>query len=237
MKYNVKITEPLKKQFDILFKFLGKINDKDNRGVVYERLGYSKHLEPNYEDDAFWFKGNQIPMPDNFVKLFENIFDTYFDQYLARFAGNDYDEYYEVRFICLPNKKEILIQISNYEETKEGYNSNVNMSDLNDERENIVKTFMSDNNSKNLEIPFQGYGDDGYIEEKGENEHGETIELNNQVHDILYYLLYKQYGGYENNDGGDGTIIIDITEEQFLFDIVYYGRELGDSGLSLFIGE
>ena len=69
MEYYVKITEPLKKQFDLLFRFLSKINDKDNEGVLYERLGYSKHLESNYEDDTFWFKGKQIPMIGNFVKL------------------------------------------------------------------------------------------------------------------------------------------------------------------------
>ena len=237
MNNYVKIEEPLKKQFDLLFRFLSKIDDKDNDGVVYERLGYSKHLESNYEDDVFWFNGKQIPMVGNLVKLFEDIFQTYFDKYLARFAGNDYDEYYEVKFICLPSKKQILIRMSNYERTEEGYSSVVNMSNLNDERENIIKTFMSDNNCTNLTINFEGYGDDGYINEKGINQDGNTIELNGQVHDEFYTILYNEYGGYENNEGGEGSMVIDVTEDRILFNISYYGRELEDVGLNLFITE
>jgi hypothetical protein len=96
---------------------------------------------------------------------------------------------------------------------------------------------MSDNNCTNLTINFEGYGDDGYIDKKGINQHGNTIEPTEQVYDELYTILYKEYGGYENNEGGEGSMLIDTTEDQILFNITYYGRELEDTGLNLFITE
>lgn len=74
-----------------------------------------------------------------------------------------------------------------------------------------VKNSSEDLQGNIISMEFDGGGDSGYIENNGENELGESIEIPSFFEDFGYNVLEKYYGGWENNEGGHGTISLDFS--------------------------
>ena len=59
-----------------------------------------------------------------------------------------------------------------------------------------------------MPVTGQVYRDGEWVEETKD----ETMSLTNAVHQFVYDALRAHYPGWENNDGGRGTVTIDVEE-------------------------
>jgi hypothetical protein len=89
------------------------------------------------------------------------------------------------------------------------------------------------NNSEHLQgniirMSFDGGGDDGHIDENGENETGDQIIIPDEITDFGYRVLSREFGGWENNEGGNGHITLDFSKPnqvKYSVDINLNGEE------------
>ena len=78
------------------------------------------------------------------------------------------------------------------------------------------KLINSKNDSENLQgdvisMRFDGGGDSGSID-GAENELGEEIDVPASFENFGYHILEKYFGGWENNQGGNGIVLLNFTE-------------------------
>jgi len=74
-----------------------------------------------------------------------------------------------------------------------------------------IKNDSEDLQGNVFSMSFDGGGDSGSIE-GGENELGESIDIPASFEDFGYDILEKCFGGWENNEGGNGNILLNFTE-------------------------
>ena len=93
--------------------------------------------------------------------------------------------------------------------------SNIVYKKLNDDE--FVKQLIENNNgTTKFEMTYQGYGDSGYIED---NKYSSDIEQ------LGYEIIELFYSGWENNEGADGTILIDCDDKKVILNHTYYSEE------------
>ena len=63
---------------------------------------------------------------------------------------------------------------------------------------------------------YNGYGDSGHIDDTHYSADIETIG---------YEVIDLFYSGWENNEGSDGTILIDCDEKKVILNHTYYSEE------------
>jgi hypothetical protein len=232
----VKLDDKYKRPFNLLFKFLSKSNDNI---LTYERSASGMYLESTYGQDYLEseYTSQSIPLNPYLINFFEEIFKNYFDDYIEPYAGNEVDEYYIVRFICKVAEKQIVIETYNFERSGEHYDSTTVISELDEDKLNAVNTFMSNNEIETLMIDFEGSGDDGYMNDYGKTVNGDTLKLTTPFETVIEELLSKDYGGWYNNEGANGRIIVDIPSDAIGISITYYDRSLEPSGFELTISQ
>jgi len=74
-----------------------------------------------------------------------------------------------------------------------------------------IKNDSEDLQGNVISMSFGGGGDSGSIE-GGENELGESIDIPTSFEDFGYDILEKYFGGWENNEGGNGNVLLNFTE-------------------------
>ena len=92
------------------------------------------------------------------------------------------------------------------------------------------KLINSKNDSENLQgdvisMRFDGGGDSGSID-GAENELGEEIDVPASFENFGYHILEKYFGGWENNQGGNGNVLLNFTEPGE----VHWGIEMNMNG-------
>jgi hypothetical protein len=71
----------------------------------------------------------------------------------------------------------------------------------------------------NFEFTYNGYGDSGEINE-------DEIGWGNPVYELAYDVIDLYHSGWENNDGADGQIIIDLENKTIqLYHTSYYSED------------
>jgi len=86
---------------------------------------------------------------------------------------------------------------------------------LNDD--NFVKQLVEQNGgTTEFEMIYNGYGDSGHIDDTHYSADIETIG---------YEVIDLFYSGWENNEGSDGTILIDCDEKKVILNHTYYSEE------------
>ena len=227
MSDTVKLHPDLRKKVDLLFKYLGSQGDK----VYNYSFGAIRSYMEEY-GDGFVSDSIDLPTTKWLDKIMEELFKTYYSEYISDYAGNEADEYYLVKFKIRPHTKQILVGVDWAEETSEGYSSSVAFKD-----DSSIPEFMNGINCNKLRIGFNGSGDDGYIDGYGEDENGNQHQLNSSVEEEIYRGLSREFGGWENNQGASGNMLLDINDEAIKIDIEYYDQNYEDSGFELYIVE
>ena len=227
MSDTVKLHPDLRKKVDLLFKYLGSQGDK----VYNYSFGAIRSYMEEY-GDGFVSDSIDLPTTKWLDKIMEELFKTYYSEYISDYAGNEADEYYLVKFKIRPHTRQILVGVDWAEETSEEYDSSVKFKD-----DSPIPEFMNGINCNELRIDFNGSGDDGYIGTHGEDENGNQHQLNDGVEDEITQALNSRYGGFENNQGGSGNMVIDMDAQEILINISYYDQEYDDSGFELYIVE
>ena len=72
---------------------------------------------------------------------------------------------------------------------------------------------------RKLTFTFDGGGDSGYVEEEGESEDGDSVDLTGPLEDVCYEILSKNFGGWEEGDGSRGKIVFDFSDVN---NVTYY---------------
>lgn len=86
---------------------------------------------------------------------------------------------------------------------------------LNDD--NFVKQLVEQNGGETVfEMTYEGYGDSGQIED---NHYSNSIET------LGYEVIDLFYSGWENNEGADGTILIDCNNKKVTLNHTLYSEE------------
>jgi len=229
---DVKITDELKRGFDALFRYLEKGN-----GDMYKVVML---CDGNYIDDYEYDKfesisgnGKDIPINPYFEQYFEKLFKIYYDNYIGYYAGNDYDSYYQLGLFFNVKSKTINVRTNEFVRNESDSDDFFVISDLREEKQNDLKEFMESIGEETLSTTFEGGGDNGFIRDYSTDD----IMINDKVMDILYSVLSKKYPGFENDDGGEGTMTIDLPENEIKIEMVYFDREMVETDLNLNITE
>jgi hypothetical protein len=227
MSDTVKLHPDLRKKVDLLFKYLSGNGDQ----IYKYSFGAIRNYMEEYGDE---FSSNEFVVPTNnwLDNIMEELFKTYYPDYISDYAGNEQDEYYFVKFKIRPHTKQIQVGVDWAEQTSEEYNSSVAFKD-----DSSIPEFMNGINCDELRIGFNGSGDDGYIDGYGLNENGNQHQLTDSIEGEIYRALSREFGGWENNQGASGNMLIDINDESIKINIEYYDQNYEDSGFELNIIE
>ena len=88
---------------------------------------------------------------------------------------------------------------------------------LNDDE--FIKELIEQNEGQTeFEMTYTGGGDSGYIE-------GDYINYSNSVETLGYEVIDLFHSGWENNEGADGTILIDCDNKKVTLNHTYYSEE------------
>jgi hypothetical protein len=84
----------------------------------------------------------------------------------------------------------------------------------------FVQSMIDHNKGKtNFEFTYNGYGDSGELND-------DEIGWGNPVFELAYDVLDLYHSGWENNDGSDGQIIIDLENKEIqLYHTSYYSED------------
>lgn len=200
------------------------------------RVDENGNLDDSWYTDDFESKTNGITIDSypEIDEMFYRIFEDNQSYFLSTF--NEYSEETSGRLTFTINFKEKIISFSadiNYYTTDES------------EIEGIVKVLFNrkpqaydefvevyQNTTpeyRKLSFTFNGVGDDGYVENQGENEDGDSVKLTSPIEYICYEILSKNFGGWEQNEGSNGKIVFDFNDVNNVTYHVYFNMNIEDS--------
>jgi hypothetical protein len=195
----------------------------------------SVSLDMETDDITWWDKKvwinelrKDVSIPSNFLPLFDKIIEVYGERIWSESQNDEGDEYYRVNIEFRVHTKTMVITsevtINGEEDAGDEYELNNNED---------VNSFLDETGLESISIKYEGGGDDGYLEDRGEGDDGEDYELSAGVRDVAYNYLTQSFGGWENNEGARGEII--ITKDTLSINHIWFTREMDNSELQLVI--
>jgi hypothetical protein len=169
-----------------------------------------------------------VNIPSNFLPLFDMIIEKYGDEIWNGSMNEEQDDYYSASISFKVDQRLMIITSVITENGEEPASDDYNLNNNED-----VNTFLDEKNIERITIKYQGGGDDGYIENTGVDDKGDEYSLSAGMEDVVYSYLEQSFGGWENNEGASGGII--VTKEEIQIDHIWNTREDVDSDLRLVI--
>ena len=181
-------------------------------------------------DEKVWINGlrKDVKIPSNFLPLFDMIIEKYGEEIWNGSMNEEEDDYYRV---SISFKVDQRLMIITSEITENGEEDAGDEYELKNDKD--VDSFLDETGLESISIKYEGGGDDGYLEDKGEGDDGEEYELSAGVRDVAYNYLTQSFGGWENNEGARGEII--ITKDTLSINHIWFTREMENSELQLVI--
>ena len=169
-----------------------------------------------------------VNIPSNFLPLFDMIIEKYGREIWQGSMNEEEDDYYRVSISFKVDQRLMIITSVITENGEEPASDDYTLNNNED-----VNTFLDEKNIERITIKYEGGGDDGYIEDKVKGDNGEEYDLRAGMSDVVYTYLEQSFGGWENNEGAKGEII--VTKEEIQIDHIWYTREDVNSDLRLVI--
>jgi hypothetical protein len=184
----------------------------------------------NWWDEKVWVNilRKDVKIPSNFLPLFDMIIEKYGEEIWNGSMNEEEDDYYRV---SISFKVDQRLMIITSEITENGEEDAGDEYELKNDKD--VDSFLDETGLESISIKYEGGGDDGYLEDKGEGDDGEEYELSAGVRDVAYNYLTQSFGGWENNEGARGEII--ITKDTLSINHIWFTREMENSELQLVI--
>jgi hypothetical protein len=184
----------------------------------------------NWWDEKVWVNilRKDVKIPSNFLPLFDMIIEKYGEEIWNGSMNEEEDDYYRV---SISFKVDQRLMIITSEITENGEEDAGDEYELKNDKD--VDSFLDETGLESISIKYEGGGDDGYLEDKGEGDDGEDYELSAGVRDVAYNYLTQSFGGWENNEGARGEII--ITKDTLSINHIWFTREMENSELQLVI--
>jgi len=215
----------MKRLLTSFFLYLEQFNTPEaSVSFNMETTGY------DWWDEKVWINSMSkgVKIPSNFLPLFDMIIDKYGEEIWDGSQSESEEEYYSMEITFKVDSK---VMIITSEITENGEEDAGDSYELNNNEE--VNLFLDDHNLESIMIKYEGGGDSGYIENKGEGNDGEEYDLSAGMEDVVYTYLEKSFGGWENNEGATG--VITVTKEEIQIDHIWNTREQVDSDLRIVI--
>ena len=184
----------------------------------------------NWWNDKVWVNilRKDVNIPSNFLPLFDMIIDNYGREIWEGSMNEEEDDYYQASISFKVDQRLMIITSVITENGEEPASDDYTLNNNED-----VNTFLDEKNIERITIKYEGGGDDGYIDGKGKGDNGEEYDLSAGMSDVVYSYLEQSFGGWENNEGAKGEII--VTKEEIQIDHIWYTRDDVDSDLRLVI--
>jgi hypothetical protein len=181
-------------------------------------------------DEKVWVNilRKDVKIPSNFLPLFDMIIEKYGEEIWNGSMNEEEDDYYRASISFKVDQRLMIITSEITENGEEPASDDYTLNDNDD-----VNTFLDENNLESITIKYEGGGDDGYIEDKGEGDNGEEYDLSAGMSDVVYGYLEQSFGGWENNEGASGEIIVNKKEIQI--DHIWNTRDQVNSDLRIVI--
>lgn len=170
-----------------------------------------------------WERREEIDNNSDAMKLLNSIAKsivstTEYDQYMDcdDCDGSGYAELY-----YNPVEKIFKLEVAVHQSLSEDYYTDVTFEKMlegyggimrepwykNLSNQSFIDELISENNGKTLfEFNYNGGGDSGQIDS--------SLPYDSKILNIAYEIIDLYHGGWENNEGGDGTVIIDLENKK-----------------------
>ena len=178
-------------------------------------------------EDGQWYSrqvSRSIEGYDKIDELVEKLVDD--ESITDEFNECDGSQRIEVEIDC----KERILSIYAYETVygSEPHGSDYTLEDIEsefgEETLKAVEELFELINGREGRVDFSGGGDSGYIDDFMVID-GNQEDLPRLIEDMLYSMLNGNYGGWENNEGAQGSWLFDSSEKTILFDFNYNTEE------------
>lgn len=81
-------------------------------------------------------------------------------------------------------------------------------------REKLLKNKLLDDNAETtVSIEYSGYGDSGQIDQYADGDEVGDAEGAAELSEFLWQLMWDRHSGFENNEGGNGTVTWDFVSD------------------------
>ena len=154
-------------------------------------------------------------LPESILNYLENFFDILKDNVLDSLEASD-ESRARVQFKYNTKDKTFSITEGMSTMDYESYNTEFEV----DQKELLEDMVLWKEEGKTeIKIDFQGSGDSGYIDDVGHSNDGtDRVNLPAVWEDKLYNILENNHGGWEINEGSEGTFIINNTNQTIELD-------------------
>lgn len=177
-------------------------------------LGYDGYVD--YYFSPFSNKGNAVPvLPDSMVDFLDKFFETLKNNTL-NLLQTGFDQRGRITFTYLTSNKKFTINETIF---TMDFESSVGEFEIDEKEllEDMIK--WREEGKTEIRIEFSGSGDSGYIDDYGHtNDNNERVTLPAVWEDKLYNILERNHGGWEINEGSEGTFTINNAEEKIELD-------------------
>jgi hypothetical protein len=213
----------MKRLLESFFLFLDQF-DTPEASVTFDMDRHSY----DWWNEKVWINilRKDVKIPSNFLPLFDMIINKYGDEIWEGSQSESEEEYYRL-FIKFKVESKIMIITS--EITENGEEPAGDSYELNGNEE--VNSFLDEHNLESITVKYEGGGDSGYLEDKGEGNDGVEYDLSAGMEDVVYTYLERSFGGWENNEGASGVII--VTKKEIEIEHIWNTREQVKSDLHL----
>ena len=187
---------------------------------------YLSDCSRDWQDDGWYSRqvSRSIEGYDKIDELVEKLIDD--DSIINQFNDCDGSQRIEMEIDCV----ERILSIHAYETVygSEPHGSDYSLEDIESEytteEYNAVVELFERLNGANATVDFSGGGDDGYIEDDmmiG----GERHDIPKPIEELLYSMLNGNHGGWENNEGAQGSWTFESSDKTIVFDFNYNTEE------------
>jgi hypothetical protein len=175
---------------------------------------------------------NARQLPSTILDIIVKIVEKYEDD-LYQNTSSDSD-YHEIKVLIYPFEQKIVLNIF-----QEEYGGEDSYFEKNLPEDSFILNYMKENDVKKITTKYNGSGDDGHIgdividgkeypEAKYWGEPGSDVE---KVFNEIYIYLVSEYGGWENDNGANGNIL--IQDGILTIEHEWVTREMVDSGYEI----
>lgn len=193
----------MKKKFKMLMAYL--------KGFKKESINFEINI--SYQDIEEIHIYDNVDMTSTFYSYFESIVKEYTEELYDEGPGSvdNSSDYFYVDGDIYPSENKIVFNQVRFTEYGTEDSGTTYYFDDYTENDTIynefieVRKFLDDKKITSATVSYNGGGDSGYIESTYESEKG-TGDVPAGIEDICYSLL-EEYGGWEINEGSQGTIV------------------------------
>jgi hypothetical protein len=184
------------------------------------------------ELDGPYYKGRYSNEPGFLPKSIEDFFKDYVNNFNTDEFWNDEfgTEDGSLNFTIVANDNEIVIDRTYRTRESEDSEERVSFSSMvsatphwwsRTDRDQHIKRLTDDNYVNQLieeygntiVLTYEGGGDDGWVNDQMDSEKKGTIEVPNLLSNMVNEIIELYHSGYENDEGGQGTITLDLVNK------------------------